>query len=170
MDSVYHACIGELFEIQPINCCVLNAKIITSRCLRKRPGHSSVGVTVLEHWVPGTDAVPLQIPVYPIRVIQAPRARILYHHHWVYSFDVVVTGRYILTFPCFISNDRLRDRQVHRYQSWLPHGIPQGGLMAGIILWHWIHLIYRSILCKGNVADRPWVWDTSAETVERVSQ
>ena len=56
MDSFYHACIGELFEIQPINCCVLNVKIITSRCLRKRPGHSSVGVTVLAHWVPGTDA------------------------------------------------------------------------------------------------------------------
>ena len=117
MDSVYHACIGELFEIQPINCCVLNVKIITSRCLRKCLGHSSVEVTVLEHRVPGTDAVPLQIPVYPIRVIQAPRARTLCHHHWVYSFGVVDMDRYILTFPCFISNDRLRDRQVHRYQS-----------------------------------------------------
>ena len=80
MDSVYHACIGELFEIQPINCCVLNVKIITSRCLRQCPGHSSVGVTVLEHWVPGTDAAPLQIPVYPIRVIQVPGARILGYH------------------------------------------------------------------------------------------
>ena len=33
MDFDYHACIGERFEIQPINCPILNVKIITSGCL-----------------------------------------------------------------------------------------------------------------------------------------
>ena len=68
----------------------------------------------------------------------------------------MLRGRYILIFPWFIGNDRLRDRQVHRYQSWPSHGILQGRVMAGIISWYWTHL-YRGILRKGNVAHRQWL-------------